>query len=304
MTIAIGMKFNDGYLLAADTLVTVTGHYKMAQSKLRRLQTKSCRAFFAIAGDLEFTNRAIEIIDNYLDGAEPNKAHVLSSLEAACFDIHDRFSSYENCLQMLGIVCVKDVPPHFVTINGPIMSPAGTVNCIGSGEPLARFLLSQSYLSSTVTKEVALRTAAYILFNVKKHVDGCGGMSQFVAVSNDGSWHSPYTDEWTFEDLDELEKTFNRLDRHIRTVVPMFVAYDTSAANFATGMEAMKTKVCELRSAHLNKISDDEQAYYERQEEWYEQQALEDAKQAEEETDVIRQTQQEEPAQEPPQQSS
>lgn len=28
MTIAIGMRFDDGYLLAADTLVTVSGHYK------------------------------------------------------------------------------------------------------------------------------------------------------------------------------------------------------------------------------------------------------------------------------------
>ena len=50
MTIAIGMRFDEGYLLAADTLVTVSGHYKMGQSKLRVLRTKSCRAFFAIAG--------------------------------------------------------------------------------------------------------------------------------------------------------------------------------------------------------------------------------------------------------------
>ncbi len=72
MTIAIGMKCVNGYLLSADTLVTVPGYYKMGQTKLHVLDTKSCRAFFAAAGDVDFTRRALEIIQIYLDEAAPS----------------------------------------------------------------------------------------------------------------------------------------------------------------------------------------------------------------------------------------
>jgi 20S proteasome alpha/beta subunit len=281
MTIAIGMRFDEGYLLAADTLVTVSGHYKMAQSKLRVLRTKSCRAFFAIAGDVEFSNRAIEIIQTYLNQAEPDMPSVVNFLEAAVFDVNDRFRDFGMVLQMLSVITVKDVPPKFVTINGPIVSPAGSINCIGNGEPLARFLINQVYPSQHQSKEMILRVAAYVLYNVKNHVDGCGGSSQFVAVSNDGGWHSPYTDQWTFEDLKELENTFGILDKHIGKLVPSFASYGKSK-EFEAAIEEIKSQIIALRSRHIKQIGDNEEAYIQQQMEWYEQQALEDDREQEE----------------------
>jgi 20S proteasome alpha/beta subunit len=264
MTIAAGLRYKDGFLLCADTQVTVPGYYKLAQSKIKKLNTKSCRAFFAFAGDLDFTSRALEIIQIYLDKVEPDIAHVKSALDLACFEIHDKFNDYVyDPLQMIGTLSVKNHPTEFVKIAGPLVSPASNYACIGTGEPLAQFLLNGLH-SRTATKEVALRTAAYVLFNVKRHADGCGGMSQFLSVGYDGGWHPPFTDNWTFESLAELEATFAGLDKILGKALPLFIDYGVGEPNFASEMEGIVNRLCDLRKKHLKKIADDEAAYIER----------------------------------------
>ena len=200
---------------------------------------------------------------------------VVNLLEAGVFDVNDRFRDFGMVLQMLSVITVKDVPPRFVTINGPIVSPAGSMNCIGNGEPLARFLINHVYPAQQKSKDIILRVAAYVLYNVKNHVDGCGGSSQFVAVSNDGGWHSPYTDQWTFENLKELENVFAILDKNIGGLIPSFVSYG-KPAEFAAAMDEINTQIIALRARHIKQIGDNEDAYIQQQMEWYEQQALED----------------------------
>lgn len=277
MTIAIGLRHAEGHLLCADTLVSVPGFYKEGQSKLRTLVTKSCLAYFAIAGDVEFTNRALEVIHLYLDRVEPDILHAKSALDLACFEIHDKWHNYvTDPLQMLGVLAVKGAPPEFVRISGPVVSPAGRLACVGTGEPLAKFL-SASVSAVGLNKLEAVRYAAYVLLNVKRHVDGCGGVSEFLNITEQGGCHFPLQDSWVFELLPELESTFNDVDRQIRSVVRDLVLDSVSDGAFELKMVELAEKLTTIRKTYRDKSEARFEAYLRRQIQEHEQSSEDDA---------------------------
>ncbi len=264
MTIAAGVRCEDGFLLCADTLVSVSGYYKMGQSKLHFLNTKSCRAFFAAAGDVDFTHRALEVIKLFLDECEPELAKVKEALDNACFQIVDTWGSrVSDPLQMIGVISVKGSMAEFVKIAGYLVSPIkGGFSVIGSGEPLAHFLFSRGQLP-TLGRSAAIRHAAYVLYNVKRTVDGCGGVTQFLFVNKDGGWHRPFENVWSFEFLKELEESFYRLDLQIQKIVPAVINY--AMLDFPQVIDGIKQHIVEDRTQHLKKMGDREDAYIEQE---------------------------------------
>lgn len=269
MTIAAGFKCDDGILLTADTLITVPGYYKLAQSKIKRLHTNSCRAFFAIAGDVEFTARGLEIIEGHLNQAEASLEAVKDALEIGCLDLCTRYRSQRDLfLQMIGVISVEGQQTEFVKINGPLVSPAGDYACIGSGEPLANFLITGLF-SPKLPRELAVRLAAYVLFHVKRNVDGCGGATQFVHISQTGAYHYPLHDDGGFEDLTDLEKLFLRVDRHTRGIIPSMLDYRLDDSQFASAIAETSRHVCEIRNSHMATLREREEDYLERQADHY-----------------------------------
>jgi 20S proteasome alpha/beta subunit len=253
MTLALGLKHREGILLATDTLVSSPGYYKFGQSKIRRLDTKSCTAFFALAGRVDTSNRALEIIEGYLNLSEASPAMVRTALDEACLELEDKYHNTES-VQMLAGIHIPGFPLEFRQILGAVASPAGSFACIGTGEPLAHFLRSL-YPGAKASKGVAVRTAAYILFQAKRHVDGVGGQSQFVDLTTDGFFHDPFSmDGWTYEDLSELEKTLARVDKAHRAIIPKFLDYTINSEQFETALSEIHTEMCQQRKQHFTEI--------------------------------------------------
>jgi len=260
MTIAIGLKHSEGILLCADTLVAIPGYYKEGRSKLRTLVTKSCRLYLAIAGDVEFTNRALEVIRHNLDLAAPDPLHIKNALDLACFEIHDKWHDRViHPLQMIGVIAVRGFPPELIKIDDTIVSPIANVACIGTGESLAKFLLKTIH-TPTLSKQAAVRYAAYVLFNVKGHAEGCGGVSEFLDVNESGGWHFPLQDRWVFEILPEMETTFADLDRQVRSIVGDFVS---EVSGFDAKVHDVAEHIAKTHKAYHDKVGAREIAYLE-----------------------------------------
>ena len=272
MTIAMGLRYKDGIILAADTQVTIPGDYKMGQSKLRLLRTNSCVAAFALAGDMEFTERSLEIIEQHLNDARPSLPDVREALDAACLQIKEKYRAVADdpyrplSLQLVTAIKIKDSEDiDFLKLSGPVVTPGKHYTFIGSGESLAEFLLRNAYQGPKASKESVVRSAAYILFHVKRHVDGCGGISQFLAIDKYGETH-PFADqEFEHEDLGSLEKSFAVMDNWIRNLVPKFVDHSINDAAFEQEVERIKAGICRWRKGYMAAIKESEQDAWEQQ---------------------------------------
>jgi hypothetical protein len=91
-------------------------------------------------------------------------------------------------------------------INGPRVAPVETLECIGAGNYLAR-ALAGTYWSEEMSMHQTSIVCTYILADVKKYVDGCGGDSHIVQLAHNGSWKS-FPNEDDFEEIEEIEKGY------------------------------------------------------------------------------------------------
>lgn len=278
MTIAMGLRYKGGIILAADTQVTIPGDYKMGQSKIHLRRTNSCVAAFVLAGDMEFTERSLEIIEGYLNDARPNLPDVKDALDAACLHIKEKYRTVADdpyrplSLKLITALKIKDSEDtDFLKISGSVVSPAKDYTFAGSGEHLAEFLLRNAYQGPEASKGSVVRSAAYILFHVKRHVDGCGGMSEFIAIDKYGETQ-PFVDrEFEHEDLRELEKSFAVMAKWMHSLVPKFVDHSIDEAAFEQEVERIKVGICGGRKRYTDAVAESEQAAMEREISAYEE---------------------------------
>ena len=89
-----------------------------------------------------------------------------------------------------------------------------TPECVGIGLALGKSLTAQLFRSDTSLRQAAL-TALYILNEVKKWVDGCGGNSDIIILSRENlKWARFPTDE-----VSGLEKHFDQFIDYVRPIL-------------------------------------------------------------------------------------
>jgi hypothetical protein len=71
------------------------------------------------------------------------------------------------------------------TAHGPIINEKRTFDSSGIGYYLADFLASRMYATHLTVNQCVI-LAAYILFQAKEHVEGCGGESHIAVLRDDG----------------------------------------------------------------------------------------------------------------------
>ena len=74
----------------------------------------------------------------------------------------------------------------FVTTEHTMSSCFDRFQAIGIGFELAN-VLARPFAFDDMSEEGPIALAAYILSQVKDNVPGCGGISQFVSMRNDGT---------------------------------------------------------------------------------------------------------------------
>jgi hypothetical protein len=111
-----------------------------------------------------------------------------------------------------------------------------------------------------------------VLFNVKNRVEGCGGLSEFLDVNEQGGWHFPLLSNWVFELLPEMESSFASLDRQLRRIAAAFIG-DSAGSLELTAHESAE-QIVKIRRDYLDKVEARELAYI--QQRWVESRERED----------------------------
>lgn len=200
VTIVAGFRSYEGIVICADTQETVNNLSKSNVSKVifqpsgqygqsHALSTDDLAVAFCGASD----NGAF--VDKLVENAWED-AQMGTSFDEVCILIE---SSIEKTYKRYGQIYQTGSCPSadliygvkmfgtskLFSASGPIVLERKTHYSGGVGYYMADFLSSRMYHDSMSLRQCVI-LAAYILFQAREHVDGCGGESQIAVLRDDG----------------------------------------------------------------------------------------------------------------------
>ncbi len=201
VTIIAGFKSSEGIVVCADTQETISNLSKRNVPKVR-FEPSGIREHILLAGvnDLAvaFCGAANNgpFIDKIVDQAW-DAVQQTTSLDDACMAIEN---SIKQTYQEFGQIYQPGYCPEAELIYGvkmhgnsrlfsafgPIVNERDTYSTGGAGYYMADFLASRMYSGFLNVYQCAI-LAAYILYQAKEHVNGCGGESHIAVLSNNGT---------------------------------------------------------------------------------------------------------------------
>lgn len=215
VTIAIGVRTNDGVVLASDSQHTVSGYIKTDDGKVRTTIFHDFGHVFAItgAGSSDYIRMAM---DKSLEGVDElnDFTEIAAKLEQnllAFFDNHlSRWASFSDAdrptVELLIALSMKSGPFGLFHYSGTSFNRVSS-KAIGAGILLANNLL-QDFVSASSTLDQATSAVTYIIWKVKKQVDSCGGFTDLVALRAKGDF--ALTDSKAIE---KAEADLTKIDR-------------------------------------------------------------------------------------------
>jgi 20S proteasome alpha/beta subunit len=201
LTIVAGFKFHGGVVVCADTQETVGSIIKRQVPKLRfepsldripgQLPSKSglAVAFCGATNNGPFVDKVIDLAWEKGKGTG-DLAEACSVIEQSIKDTHQEFGSiyqtgYMPDAELIFGVKMGGQSRLFHSL-GPVVNERTEYVVAGVGEVLAEFLAGRMY-EEYLTAYQCVILAAYILYQSKEHVEGCGGESHIAILRNDGS---------------------------------------------------------------------------------------------------------------------
>lgn len=198
MTIIAGFRCADGVVLCADTQETL-GTAKRNVPKLRfeprdpLAETEEHHASLAVAFCGAGDGPLIDKLTTEAWNAAKSKtdlATVCATIEQSIKDQYTelgRIYQRGSCPEVQLIFGAKmGGESRLFTAMGPIVNEKYEFDSGGVGHYMADFIASKHHHNDITVQQCAI-LAAYILFEAKKHVEGCGGESQIVILRNSGS---------------------------------------------------------------------------------------------------------------------
>jgi hypothetical protein len=197
VTIVAGLRCNGGIILCADSQETVNNYSKRWTPKLivkpqpwyGKDSVDDLMLAIAGAGDGPFTEKLTE---RAWEGAKS-----APSFDAACVAIEDSIkqthheyglifqTGYLPSVELIYGVKMEGKSKLFKSF-GPIVNEIRSFTSAGAGMHMADFLASRMHQRSIPSTQ-AMILAAYILFQCKEHVDGCGGDSHIAVLNEHGN---------------------------------------------------------------------------------------------------------------------
>ena len=268
MTIAAGFRCSDGVVLCADTQMTYPGLLKFPGSKIRLFNRMGCQPAFALAGQVDFSNMAIHRLAMVALDAERKGLDIHDAVTKECVAIHREYFPLYSPSERLELSLLfamrvkKDTPVHLFEIRGPVIAPITTYGCIGSGTYFGTSI-AQTLYKSTLTVQQVAQMCVYLLFAVKKNVDGCGGKSQIVCLSDSGGW-STLADFDRVSSIESREEDYEVFEDSLRHILLEFTDYDVPSRDFDKRLSDFSAEISERRSKRLKD-------YAKREEDWFDQ---------------------------------
>lgn len=201
MTIAAGFQCADGVVLCADSQETTLAGFRRAVVKVEwRPKTPQtgdkCRVIFSGAGDSVFIDRLITEMWRAVDGMDGTPEEISQRMESAattytkrCWGVYPAGHRILPEAQLLfGIWTPKGL--GLFKADGHIVNAVTRYETIGCGGPLANYIcdpaVEPAYLAQNWRIRPVIMLAAFMLEQVKQHVEGCGGESHIAVLHMDG----------------------------------------------------------------------------------------------------------------------
>ncbi len=241
VTIVAGFCCTDGVVLCADTQITVPGSMKYPESKLRMMAgSVKCAPFFAFCDDMDYQKQCIPHFGAAIQTAEQQKTSVIAALEAKAIELHQTYYDLyieptEKLNANMLISLHLDNRRKLVRVNGPRVAPVDMLECIGAGNYLARALAGTYWSDDRSMRETSL-ICAYMLADVKKYVDGCGGDSDIIQLDHNGSWKK-FPAEDDYQQIEDIEQAYRDWQYKMGPLLIDFQDFQRSQINFECDLQ-------------------------------------------------------------------
>lgn len=256
MTIAAGFLHRNGVVLCSDTQQEA-GTTKFHGPKVGVANIPYGKIGFAFAGHSDFATTAIQTCVARLREVTPAEtietlAEVLETEYRRLVFNHPCFSTDENLPYWLLISLWQQSTRStslWVTQEHSMHSCFEFFRPVGIGTDLANVIVRPFY-DEDLSEESILALAAYMLARVKDTVPGCGGMSQYVVIRNDGSAHSVFGIS-----LEVIEKMASGYDHDAHSLLLAMNSDDE--ARFVAALDRFSKKARDLRGwwAHFRRTN-------------------------------------------------
>jgi hypothetical protein len=253
VTIAAGFRFNGGVIICADTQETIA-HSKTSVPKLRlepsmmvgRDSPDDLMIAMAGAGDGPFIDKLVE---RAWEGASPARsfAEACSKIETSIKETHQEYGQIFQLGYLPGAELIYGVKMHgdskLFGSQGPIVNEKHSYGSVGAGYYMADFLASRMHQRYLPGPDAVI-LAAYVLFQCKEHVDGCGGESHIVALNETGD--SRFVDPWR---VDFATQQLQVTDGLISRLLLSAPDYSVADAQFKKELQSISAMIESIRYA-------------------------------------------------------
>jgi hypothetical protein len=190
VTIAAGFLCSDGVLLCTDTQHTAYA-MKIQNTKSDDFEFPGGKLAYAYAGNTHFAVSAMQACRKHMQ--EKNHPDPLAAVEGALEREYrrnvlkhpDHTSDGSLDYQLLLALWLPQSATKLYLTSKTALEEITTYRCIGVGEYLGNYLIEPAYTVRLEARK-AFVIGAYAIAAAKEHVDGCGGMSIFTLLQNDG----------------------------------------------------------------------------------------------------------------------
>lgn len=204
MTIALGLRCVDGFVLCADSLET-DGVTKRYVNKLWIYEVQEEWGIaIASAGEADLADSFNDGLEEILGNSDFDEARLLAKLRTAIRSVRVSYKEAE-----FGFLAVVYGRPKLYSKLFRVMGesshlgPVRKYQSLGIGGGVATFLASQLYRDSLSVQE-AVRLGAFIIDRVKDHTEGCGGPTTIVSFGGVGN--PDYTFKlWGRQEVEAIE---------------------------------------------------------------------------------------------------
>lgn len=265
MTIAAGLRFDDGVLLCADSEITYGAELKGPGSKIRAAHFKSSggsKATFAYSGSVQHAKMAIQQCTQSLAKNPPEKmgrADMTRVIAEQLEDFHQRHIFKHPLYQQIG-------GPDFSLIVGLWSSGEGlgmydtvdaaiaevdvreSFSCRGTGAILGTYLMDHILAHPKLKLNDAVTVAVYTLSEVKKWVPGCGRSSEILVVGKDG-----FISDTGRVDISHVEDEFENFAQHFKFLLMDSCDLDTPDEKVRERIEMLWATIEAIRAGQRRK---------------------------------------------------
>jgi 20S proteasome alpha/beta subunit len=225
MTIAAGFRCSDGPVLCADTQEVIYSYAKVNTQKMTQIESQHYNIVFTGAGDSGLIDMTVQLMDQALSKSKKSAAweieDVLRESLVDTFNRHiapwSQFPVEERPpMPDLLIGLQYDAAALLYHATGTTFRRAYESQCVGTGVVLAKSLIAK-FFDYEMSIAQGWLIALYILYQAKTWVDGCGGNSDILLLSNRNRkiTRIPTTE------VADMEQHFAAFDVHLR---PVFMA--------------------------------------------------------------------------------